>query len=108
MVHDGDAVTKLLGLFQVVCRQQNRLAAVAHLANDIPQLAARLRVQAGCRLVEEDKLRVVDERQGHAQPLALTTGKLFAARVALLLQVNRVDKLGGRNRLAATIEGMEK
>ena len=71
MVHDRDAVAQVLGLFHVVRRQQHRAALGLEPLDEVPQRAPALRIEAGRRLVEEDQLRIVDERQRDRQPLAL-------------------------------------
>ena len=42
--------------------------------NEVPQIAASLRIEAGGRLVEEHDLRVVDQRGGDGEPLLLASG----------------------------------
>ena len=54
-----------------VRREEHRLAAVADAADQVPDRAARLRVEPGGQLVEEHDLRIVDERQRDEQPLLL-------------------------------------
>ena len=52
-------------------------------------LPARVRIEAGGRLVEEQELRVPGERHGHVQAALLTSGELVHARVPLLRETRR-------------------
>src|SRR6185436_21019740 len=47
VVDDGDAVAQALGLLHQVRRQEHGFAAIADAADEIPDRAARLRVEAG-------------------------------------------------------------
>ena len=42
----------------------------------IHDLSAGLGVECSCRLICEDKVRVVDQRAGYGHPLLFPTGKL--------------------------------
>ena len=53
----GDLVTAL-GLVHVVGRDQHGEAIGGHLVDLVPELATRLGVDAGGRLVEQQKLRI--------------------------------------------------
>ena len=53
VVHDRHAIAELIGLFHVVGREQDRLALVVELAQDLPQGEAALRVEPGRGFVEE-------------------------------------------------------
>src|SRR5205823_9415320 len=72
---DGDAVGELLRLVEVVRRQQDRLAERAQAADRLPGGAARGRVEAGRRLVEEDEVGVTDEREPEVEPPPLAAGE---------------------------------
>ena len=60
---------QLLQLGEDVAADEHGLAHGAQLAEQLAQLDARARVEAGRRLVEQQHRRVVDERVGEAQPL---------------------------------------
>ena len=66
----GDPVGELLGLVEVVRRQEDGLAEPAQRADELPGVAARGGVEAGRRLVEEDELRVADERDRRGRAAA--------------------------------------
>jgi hypothetical protein len=54
VVDHGDLVRELIGLLEVLRRQQNRRAFAAQVADDRPDLVATSRIEAGGRLVEEE------------------------------------------------------
>ena len=56
-----DAIRELLGLVEVVRRQENRRAERAQRADHVPGGTARSRIEAGRRLVEEDEIGIADE-----------------------------------------------
>ena len=68
---DRDAVGQALGLLHVVGGQEDGLAELAQTVDDLPGGAARRRVEARCRLVEEDQLGIADQRERDVQPAAL-------------------------------------
>ena len=72
-------------------------------ADEVPQRAPGGRVEAGRRLVEEDELGVVDERQGDRQALALAAGQVLRLGVAALAEVRarRSARRSGRLRVEA-------
>jgi hypothetical protein len=47
------------------------MAVLFHSGDFAVELAAGLRIEAGGRLIEEDQLGLVDEREGQGEPLAL-------------------------------------
>src|SRR4051795_7104456 len=63
LLDDRDAVAQGLRLVEVVRRQHDGLSEVLERAHDVPRRAPRRRVEAGGRLVEEDKLGVAEERE---------------------------------------------
>ena len=70
---DRDPVGELLGLVHVVGGQQHRLAERGEIAYDVPGLVPGGGVEAGCRLVEEEQLRITDEGDRDVQASLLTT-----------------------------------
>ena len=71
----GDAVGEVLGLVHVVRGEQDRRAELAQARDQLPGLAARGRVEARGRLVEEDQLRVARDAEGEVQAPALAAGQ---------------------------------
>ena len=53
--HDGDPVCEQIGLIHVVRRQHEHTAGLGT-AKELPEGAARGRIHAGGRLIEEDRL----------------------------------------------------
>src|SRR6185436_16325907 len=82
---DGDAVGELLDLVQVVRRQEDSLAEPPQRADRLPGATPCAGVEAGRWLVEEDQLRVADQRQAEIEPAPLSAREPTRARVALLL-----------------------
>jgi hypothetical protein len=77
-------VCDYLGELHVLLDQQDRDASVAQQANDARKLPHHERRKALARLVEEQNLRIADERPRDRQHLLLAAGKLGTA-VALAL-----------------------
>ena len=80
-------------LVEVVRRQQHGLAERAQRADHLPRGAARRRVEAGRRLVEEDEIGIADERDAEVEPALLAAGERLHARVALLGEPDELDHL---------------
>ena len=89
--HDRDAVAQLLGLVEVVRGQQDRHLPSAETGDVVQELEADARVQADRRLVEEQDLRVRQQR----------TRDLEASALAAAVGVDRaVDELAEPERRA--------
>src|SRR5213075_2526252 len=91
MVDDRDTVAKSLGLVHVMRREQNRAAGRLELPDELPDLTARLRIEPGRRLVEEEQLRIADDRAREREPLLLPSRKLADPTVALLVELDESD-----------------
>ena len=74
VVEDRDPVGELVGLVQVLRREEDRDAAGDEVADDLPHGAAAARVQAGGRLVEEDDARVADQAHREVEPAPHAAG----------------------------------
>ena len=74
----GDQPVVLLGLFHVGGGDQHAHAgtARAHAVDQQPELAARQRIDAGRRLVEDEQVRVVDQRAAQPELLLHAAGEL--------------------------------
>ena len=90
---DRDAVGELLGLVHVVRREEDGLAERAQPVDHVPGGAARRRVEARRRLVEEDQLRVADQRERDVEPPPLPARELRRERVGLLVEPDERDRL---------------
>ena len=89
----------------------DRLAEVAQLAQQLAQLDAGTRVQAGGGLVEQQHLGIVDERVREAQPLLHAAREAEHVGVALVREVDQLEQvadhappLGGSEAVAPTEE----
>ena len=87
-VDDRHAVAQRRGLLHVVGGQEDGSAARAKAVQHAPELSARLRVEAGRRLVEEEHIGTADERAGDGEPLLLPAGERAEPRVALRLELD--------------------
>src|SRR3990170_1488614 len=94
-VHHAHAIAQSLGLLHVVGREHHGLPRLPELRDDVPQAAARLRVEARRRLVEEHDLRVVDKGEGDRESLLLTARQLLRPFVRLLLEVHELHQAVG-------------
>src|SRR5688572_11424863 len=62
VIHDREPLAEPLRLLHEVRSEDQRLAFGRQPAHALPDEVARLRIEPGGRLVEEEKLRIVDER----------------------------------------------
>ncbi len=97
-IDDRDAVAERFGLVEIVRRQQHRVAVVLHPRDLAVQLAARLRIETGGRLVEEDELGLVDEGQRQREPLPLAARQRVERRVGLVGEGEALEQRGRRRR----------
>ena len=93
-VDDGDPVGEALRLLHQVGDEQDGDAPVADRLDEVPRLAASLRVEAGRQLVEDGDLRLADEGERDREALLLAAGEVLVGRVALLGQPEVVDQRG--------------
>jgi hypothetical protein len=71
--------------------------ALALHADDLAvQLATRLRIETGGRLVEDHDLGLVHEREGEGEALTLAARQRVERGVGLVGQREAIDQLGGR------------
>ena len=87
-------VAEPLGFFHVVRGQQDRPACLLEFPDEVPELPARLRIEARRRLVEKQQIRIADERAGERQPLLLPSGERADPGVALLVELDEPNDLG--------------
>ncbi len=69
-------------------------AAGANRVDQVPELAARQRIDAGCRLVENEEVRIVDQRAAEAELLLHAAGELAGRARLELFHRGRSQKLG--------------
>src|SRR5262249_16937888 len=97
VIHDCHAITEPRCLLHVVGREEHRPTARPILFNNIPQLQASLRIETGCRLIEEEKVRIADERACHGEPLLLATRKFADASLSFLIEGDDTDHFINRS-----------
>ena len=77
-----DDALAALGFVHVVGRDQRRQALDRHVVDEVPELAPRLGVDAGGRLVEQQQLRLVQHAGGEREALLPAAGELARQLVA--------------------------
>ena len=97
VVDDRDLVGQVVGLLEVLRRQEDRGALPHELGDHVPHPEPRAGVEARGRLVEEEDRRPRDERAGEIQAAA------HAARVGLREPVAGVGELEALEQLARPV-----
>ena len=98
VVDDPDAVGEDVGLLQVLRGQEDGHAVLARQPADLaPERGAALDVEAGRRLVEEEDLRPVHERERQVEPA------LHPARVAAHLAVGGLAQADAAEQLVGAL-----
>ena len=95
VVHDDEPVAELLGLVHVVRRQHQRHPVPLEPEQPVPQHMPGLRVEARGRLVEEQDLRLVDQRAGDRQPALHAAGQRLDEAVGTVGEVRELEQLVG-------------
>src|SRR5688572_21742171 len=85
-VDDRDAVAQHFGFIHVVGRQHHGAAVRAKSLQHAPQLPARLRIEAGGRLVQEQEIRRARKCARDGEPLPLSAGQLAYPAPSLRLE----------------------
>jgi hypothetical protein len=96
----------VLRLVHVVGGEEDGLAERLQPLDHLPGLAARGRVEAGGRLVEEDQVGVADDADGDVDAPLLAAGERADAGVALGAEAGQLDRLLDRSR--RRVEGGEE
>ena len=73
--------------------QDRGVLDVGQAVHQVVELAPRLRVEAGRRLVQEQQLGPADDADGHVQPAALPAGERADPLARVLGQADRLDQL---------------
>ena len=81
-----------LGLVHVVRGDEQRDALGRELEQQIPQLAARDRIDARGRLVEEDDARLVHQRRAEREPLLPAAGQVAGQAIHVRADVRELDR----------------
>ena len=88
-----DLLAELLGLLEVVRRQQHRRAQAVQAPDVAPEIEPQFEVDAGRRLVEDQQPRLVHQRPREQQPAAHSAGELRRTHAGLRAQVEDVHHL---------------
>src|SRR5688572_16772067 len=73
-------------------REEDRLPAMANVAHELPDRASRLRVESGRQLIEEDDVRIINQRQCNEQALLLSARQRHELRIALLHEAELLEE----------------
>src|ERR1700733_4662068 len=95
VVHHDQPVAQLLGLVHVVGGQDQRDAALFEPEQPVPHHVPGLRVQAGGGLVQDQDVRVVDQRPGDGQPPLHAAGQRLDLVLRPVLQLDELQQLLG-------------
>ena len=90
---DDDVVDRLRDLGEQMARHEDRPALRGLVAEQLAEPADALRVEAVGRLVEDQHLRVAEQRGGDRQPLAHAHRVALHAPVRRVLQLHEVEQL---------------
>jgi hypothetical protein len=93
VVHDRDLVAERVGLVHVVRGQNDRLVPGFDKIDEVPEIPSRLGVEAGRGLVEEEHFRIIDNGEGHQEPLTLAAGKFSRVPIEELIKAAQADDL---------------
>ncbi len=106
VVDDHDAVGEVLGLVEVVGREQDRGTQRAQALDELPGPAPGRGVEARGGLVEEEQLGVADDAEGKVEPPPLPAGEGPHPGVGLLVQPGEGEHLGdgARVRVVAGVQ----
>src|SRR5436190_17443850 len=98
MVHDRQTVAEALGFVHVMGGEEHRTPVTLKSANDVPQLAAALRIEAGRRLVKKKYIGRPHQSGCNCEPLPLAAGKFAHPCVGLLIELQRLKNFNRRSR----------
>ncbi len=91
VIDDGQAITQTLGFVHVVRREQHRASSLLETANRVPKLAAALRIQPSCGLVQKKNLGITYQRGRDCEPLALAARKLAYPGICFLGELHLLE-----------------
>ena len=92
VVNHCEARAKPLGFFHEVRGEDQGLALRHQLAQAFPDHVARLRIEAGGRLVEDDEIRIVDQGARQREAAFHAAGQGLNPRVALRRKVGEIEQ----------------
>jgi hypothetical protein len=91
IVHDGDAFAEPLGFVHVVRGEKDGTAGGFELLDQIPKLAAGLRVEAGGGFIEKQKIGIANKRASQSEALLLAAGKIADAGILFFFELDERD-----------------
>src|SRR5207247_1271992 len=91
VVHDRHVVGELLRLVEVVCRQEDRASFPLQVSDQRPEFPPRTGVEARGRLIEEQEVRLADERHRDSEATLLSAGQVERARVRAAQEPDRLE-----------------
>ncbi len=100
VIDNGQAIAQALGFVHVVGGEQHRASGLLKAANDVPELAAALRIEAGGGLVQKKNFGIAHQRSSHGQALALAARKLADPGVGFLFELHLLQHFTRRTGLA--------
>ena len=93
MVDDADARAQRFHLFHVVAGVDDGDAGAVEAADLVEDVVARLRIDAGRRLVQQDQPRLVDQRGAEVEPAFHAAGEGARAVVGAVGQADGLKRL---------------
>src|SRR5690606_30107202 len=94
VVDDRDPVAQRVRLVEIVRRDEYRHPFAAKPADLVPHPRAALRIQPGRRLVEEQRLRRMNDAERYVDAPALTARVRLALAVRVIRQIERGERRG--------------
>src|SRR5215213_5667416 len=104
MIDDGESLAQSVSLFHVVCSQQDCLTTLVVFTNDFPEQQTRLRIEAGARLIEEERLRIVHHRARDRESLHHAARKSAHHLVRAIAEFKTIEQLIGASGSRARVE----
>ena len=90
---DADAIAHLLRHFEGVRAHQNRDAVLAHAPEDALDELRAARIESDHRLVDEHRLRAMQERRAHDEPLLHAVRKALDQLVLPAAELEQIEHL---------------
>ena len=104
VVEHDDVVGELVGLLEVLRREDDRGAVAHEVAQHVPQVVAAARVEPGGRLVEEQHLGRGDEARGEVEPPAHAAGERLHQLRRRVGEVEPLEQLVGAPARASALD----
>ena len=95
VVDDGDSISELVGLLEVLRRQQDGGSFAVQTANLLPQRDAAHRIEPRCRLVEEQHSRLMDQAERQVETTAHAARIGADPAIGSASETNAFEQFGG-------------